>query len=135
MCKNGLGLFAQKWLLFLEIWWIKFLQNDKQHLLLKFFTKIFIFDWVIAIFMFFDEWWRPVLVQLKKNKTLKSNKNKEGRVRRFSLKQVFLKTALTGEYPFRNLYLIQVFSFMKKDSSARIFDKQSPGCVPQKRCS
>ena len=65
MCKNGLGLFAQKWLLFLEIWWIKFLQNDKQHLLLKFFTKIFIFDWVIAIFMFFDEWWRHVLVHLK----------------------------------------------------------------------
>ena len=63
MCKNGLGLFAQKWLLFLEIWWIKFLQNDKQHLLLKFFTKIFIFDWVIAIFMFSDE---------KKNTTLKS---------------------------------------------------------------
>ena len=66
MCKNGLGLFAQKWLLFLEIWWIKFLQNDKQHLLLKFFTKIFIFDWVIAIFMFFDKWWRHVLVHLKK---------------------------------------------------------------------
>ena len=66
MCKNGLGLFAQKWLILLEIWWIKFLQNDKQHLLLKLFTKIFIFDRVIAIFMFFDEWWRHVLVHLKK---------------------------------------------------------------------
>ena len=66
MCKNGMGLFAQKWLLFLEIWWIKFLQNDKQHLLLKFFAKIFIFDWVIAIFIFFDEWWRHILVHLKK---------------------------------------------------------------------
>ena len=67
MCKNGLGLFAQKWLLFLEIWWIKFLQNSKQHLLLKFFTKIFTFDWVIAIFMFFEEWWRHVLVHLRKS--------------------------------------------------------------------
>ena len=66
MCKNGLGLFAQKWFLILEIWWIKFLQNDKQLLLLEFFTKIFIFDWVIAIFMFFDEWWRHALIHLKK---------------------------------------------------------------------
>ena len=66
MCKNGLGLFPQKWLPFLEIWWIKFLQNDKQHLLLKSFTNIFIFDWVISIFMFFDQWWRHVLAHLKK---------------------------------------------------------------------
>ena len=52
----------------MEVWWITFLQNDKQHLLLKLFSKIFIFDCVIAIFMFFDE--RCVLVHLKKNTTL-----------------------------------------------------------------
>ena len=75
MCKNRLGLFAQKWLLFLKIWWIKFLQNNKQPLLLRFFPKIFIFDWVIAIFMFFDEWWRHVLVHLKKITTIKTLSN------------------------------------------------------------
>ena len=55
MCKNGLGLFAQKWLQVLEIWCD---ESSSFRMITAFapkiFTKIFIFEWVIAIFVFWS---------------------------------------------------------------------------------
>ena len=79
MCKNRIWLIAHKWLLFSKFCSMEVILHNKKHFFRKYFSKMFIFSRDILFFLFFEVWWRHILVHSKKkhdHKKYKLNKLK-----------------------------------------------------------